>query len=97
MARNLDILDDQLELGQTKVVSRDGGRIIDYVELLLSTSTKGQFAPSKDRKLCEFCIKDTDLTLPQLECALSKSTLRDLIVGLKSIYTELVDESEVTE
>ena len=48
MARNLDILDDQLELGQTKIISRDGGRIVDFVELLLSTSTKGQFAPSKD-------------------------------------------------
>lgn len=97
MARNLDIMDNQLELGQTKVISRDGGRIVDYIELLFSTSTKAQIAPSKDRKTAQLCVKDTDLTLPQLECVLNKSTLKDLIVGLKSIYTELVDESEVTE
>lgn len=95
MARNLDILDDQLELGQTKIISRDGGRIVDFVELLLSTSTKGQFAPSTDKKMVELCIKDTDLSLPQLECSMTKASLKDLIVGLKAIYGQL--ESEVAE
>lgn len=94
MARNLDILDNQLELGQTKIISRDGGRIVDFVELLLSTSTKGQFAPSKDNKTIELCIKDTDLSLPQLECSMTKESLKDLIIGLKSIYGQL--ESEVS-
>lgn len=40
MAKTLDIIDRQLELGQTKVISSDGGRFIDYVELLFSPTTK---------------------------------------------------------
>lgn len=94
MEKDLDIIENQLQLGQTKIISRDGGRIVDFVELLFSSTTKAQFAPSDDNKTIRFCIKDVDLTLPQLECDINKSTLRDLILGFKSIYNQLEESEE---
>ena len=40
-------------------------------------------------------IKDTDLQLPSLECAMNGDTIRDLIIGLKQIYNQIISkESE---
>ena len=94
MGKTLDIIDRQLELGQTKVISRNGGRIIDYVELLFSPTTKVQFAPSTDRKTVRLSVSDNTLELPQLDCLINKQTLRDYIVSLKNIYNILEDEEE---
>ncbi len=96
MSKSLDIIDRQLELGQTKVISRDGGRIIDYVELLFSPTTKVQFAPSADRKFVRLSVSDNTLELPQLDCLVTKDVLRDYIISLKNIYNELEDEEENT-
>jgi len=94
MVKDLDIVDRQMKIGQTKVISRDGGRIVDYVELLFSPTTKIQFAPSDDRTLTKFSVKDVDLSIPQLECNVSKETIRDLILGLKSVYKQMEDSKE---
>lgn len=95
MIKSLNIIDKQLELGQTKVISRDGGRIIDYVELLFSPTTKVQFAPTEDRKMVRLSVSDNTLELPQLDCVINKETLRDYIISLKNIYNILEDEEEI--
>ena len=96
MSKTLDIIDRQLELGQIKVISHDCGRIIDYVELLFSPTTKVQFAPSKDRKTMRLSVSDNTLELSQLDCLVTKETLRDYIISLKNIYNTLEDVEENT-
>lgn len=92
MANKLNIMEDQLELGQVKVITSNGGKFINYCELLFSTTTKVQFAPSDDCKTVEFSVSDNNLELPQLQCSIEKDTLRNLIIGLKNIYNELESE-----
>lgn len=94
MGKTLDIIDRQLELGQTKVISSDGGRVIDYVELLFSPTTKVQFAPSSDKKTVRLSVSDNTLELPQLDCLITKEVLRNYILNLKNIYNQLEDEEE---
>lgn len=94
MAKSLDIIDRQLELGQTKVISSNGGRVIDYVELLFSPTTKVQFAPSNNRRTVRLSVSDNTLDLPQLDCLISKEVLRNYILNLKNIYNQLLDEEE---
>lgn len=94
MGKTLDIIDRQLKLGQTKVISSDGGRVIDYVELLFSPTTKVQFAPSSDKKTVRLSVSDNTLELPQLDCLITKEVLRNYILNLKNIYNQLEDEEE---
>ena len=96
MGKTLDIIDRQLELGQTKVISSDGGKVIDYVELLFSPTTRVQFAPSTDKKTVRLSVSDNTLELPQLDCLISKKVLRNYILNLKNIYNQLLDEEENT-
>lgn len=94
MAKDLQIMEEQIEIGQVKVIMSSGGKIVDFCELLFSPTTKAQFAPSDDKKSILFSVSDNNLSLPQLQCNMDKSTLRDLIINLKNIYNEL-EESEV--
>lgn len=96
MAKNLDILDEQLNVGDVKVISYNGGENIRYIELLFSPTTKVQFAPLDDKKSIRMTVSDNNLQFPELDCQLSRETLRDFIVALKNTYSELLkDESEV--
>ena len=92
MAKILDIMEDQLELGQVKTITSSGGKIVDFCELLFSPTTKAQFAPSENKQTIVFSVSDNNLSLPQLECNMDKETLRNLIVSLKNIYNELESE-----
>lgn len=94
MGKTLDIIDRQLELGQTKIISSNGGKFIDYVELLFSPTTKVQIAPSEDRKTARLSVGDNTLELPQMDCLITKETLRDYIINLKNIYNQLLDDEE---
>ena len=94
MTKKLDIIEDQIELGQVKTITSKGGTFVDFVELLFSSTTKAQFAPSEDLKQIIFSVMDNNLDLPQLQCNMDKETLRNLIMALKSIYNQLKDESE---
>ena len=96
MARNLDIMEDQIELGDVKTITTNGGLNVKFVELLFSTTTKAQFAPSKDKKYLEFTVSNNQMGIPELDAKLNKATLYDFIVSLKKIYSEL-EESEVSE
>lgn len=92
MAKTLDIIDKQLELGQVKTIRT--GEYLDYVELLFSPTTKVQFAPSQDRKTVRLSVSDNTLQLPQLDCLITKEVLRNYIINLKNIYNQLEDEEE---
>ena len=97
MAKTLDIIDRQLDVGDIKVITSDAGRIIKLVELLFSPTTKVQFAPSEDMKSVRLSISDNTLDLPQLNCLITKNTLRDYIISLKNIYNILTDEENETQ
>lgn len=94
MSKTLDIIDRQMSVGQVKTISHDGGRVIDYVELLFSHTTKVQFAPTDNMKNIRLSVSDNSLELPQLDCLITKSVLRDYILNLKNIYNLLLDEEE---
>ena len=97
MAKTLDIIDRQLDVGDIKVITSDAGRIIKLVELLFSPTTKVQFAPSEDMKSVRLSISDNTLDLPQLDCLITKNTLRDYIISLKNIYNILTEEENETQ
>lgn len=91
----IDIIESQLELGQVKSIRSNGGKNVDYIELLFSPTSKAQFYIDKAKNILLFSVKDTDLTLPALECKMDKTILRDLIISLKDLYNELdFNESE---
>ena len=94
MSNSLDILNNQMSVGQVKTITSKGGTFVDFVELLFSPTTKAQFAPSDDLREIVFSVMDNNLDLPQLQCNMDKETLRNLIIALKSIYNQLKDESE---
>ena len=96
MAKTLDIIDRQLEIGDIKVITTNGGSIVKFVELLFSPTTKVQFAPTEDRKSIRLSVSDNTLELPQLDCLLTKETLKDYIVSLKNVYNTLLDEEDNT-
>lgn len=96
MAKTLDIMDKQLNVGDVKTITCNGGKNIRYIELLFSSTTKVQFAPSEDKKNIILSVSDNNLNIPELECIMDKKTLRDYIIALKNTYNELLDEeSEV--
>ena len=90
----LSIIENQLELGQVKTITSNGGRTVDFCELLFSPTTKAQFAPDDTLREIVFSVMDNNLDLPQLQCNMDKETLRNLIIALKSMYNQLNDESE---
>ena len=96
MRKSLDIIDRQLEIGDIKVITTNGGTLIKFVELLFSPTTKVQFAPTEDRKSVRLSVSDNTLELPQLDCLLTKETLRNYIVSLKNVYNTLLDEEDNT-
>lgn len=93
--KTLDLIDRQLELGDVKVIMRNGGTLIKFVELLFSPTTKAQFALSDDKRTIEILFSDNNFAMPQLHCKINKEILRDLIVNLKNMYNELLDYKEV--
>lgn len=94
MGKTLDIIDRQMSVGQVKTISHDGGRVIDYVELLFSPTTKSQMAPTDDKKMVQLVFSDNIVNMPNTNCTISKKTLYDYILALKTIYNQLDDEEE---
>ena len=93
MSKTLNIIDEELNVGDVKTITCNGGENIKYVELLFSSNTKVQFSPSKDKKAIVFSVSDSHLGIPELNCVISRETLRDYIYSLKNMYNELLDES----
>ncbi len=94
MAKTLDIIEQQLNVGDVKTISN--GNTIKYIELLFSPTTKVQFAPSDDNRSMRLSVSDNNLEMPELDCVIPKKTLRDYMISLKNIYNQMLDEeSEV--
>ena len=94
MSSKLDILDEQLNVGDVKTITYNGGLNIRYIELLFSPTTKVQFAPSEDKKTVRLSVSDNNLQLPDLNCQLTKDTLIDFIIALKNVYSEISNNKE---
>ena len=94
MSNKLDILDEQLNVGDVKTITYNGGLNIRYIELLFSPTTKVQFAPSEDKKTVRLSVSDNNLQLPNLNCQLTKDTLIDFIIALKNVYSEISKNEE---
>lgn len=90
MASKLDILDEQLNVGDVKAITYNGGLNIRYIELLFSPTTKVQFAPTDDKKAIRMSVSDNNLQLPDLDCQITEGTLRDFIIALKNVYSEII-------
>lgn len=93
MGKTLDIIDRQLELGDVKTITGSGG-IVKFIELLFSPTTKAQFALSDNQKTIEILVSDNNLAMPQLYCKMDKETLRNLLLSLKNLHNQLLDEEE---
>lgn len=87
MAKDLDIVDRQLELGMVKTITT--GEILNYVELLFNPNIKSQFYFNQEDNVIQFCVKDCDLGIEGFNCILDKGTLRSLIINLKNLYKQL--------
>ena len=94
MARSLDIIDRQMQVGDVKTITSQNGQYVKLIELLFSPIAKGRFAPSEDGYGVDFSVSDVNLDLPQYQSRLNKSTLYDLIVALKTMYNQVNDKQE---
>lgn len=92
MSNKLDIINEQLSVGDVKTITTNGTDI-KYVELLFSPTTKVQFAPSDDKKTVRLSVSDNNFELPDLDCIIDKQTLRNYIISLKNVYN-ILEESE---
>lgn len=94
MRKTLDIIDRQMEVGDVKAITSQNGEYVKLIELLFSSTAKGQFAPSEDGYGIEFCVKDVNLDLPQYHSKLNKSTLYNWILALKTMYNQIKDKED---
>lgn len=91
MAKDLDILNNQMSVGQVKTIRT--GDHLDYVEMLFSDELSAQLAPLEDNTI-QFVVKDSEFKLPNMSCKMERETLRALILSLKELYNQTI-ESEV--
>lgn len=89
MARNLNIAENNLSVGQVKRITSGCGTKLDYVELLFSDRVKAQFSPKGN--MLQFTISDRTLDMSDLNCLLDKDTLRNLIVSFKDSYNQILE------
>lgn len=92
MGTKLDIIEDNLKLGQVKRITT--GEVVDYVELLIGEDTKAQLYYDKDKNSITLELTDTNLDLSNFTCDMKKNTVRSLIRGLKDLYNQLDDVDE---
>ena len=59
------------------------------LQMLIGNQTKASMSIDFDNNCLVFKVNDTDLNLPQLQCNLSKSTIKNMIGGLKDFYNQL--------
>ena len=92
MAKDLDIVERQLEPGMVKSITT--GNILNYVELLFNPNIKSQFYYDDKNNVIQHCVKDCDLGVEGYNCSLDKLTLRCLIMNLKILYNQLNEQEE---
>ncbi len=83
----------QLEQGQVRMVTKNGGKTIQSVELLLGSQTKSEMILDEELNAVNLVVRDTDIAdIPSLQCSVTKDTLRNFITGLTSLYNTLKDD-----
>lgn len=95
MKSALDMIDYALNVGDVKTITFNGGKNIRLAELLFSPTTKVQMAPTEDKHMLRVRISDNNLQIPELDCLISKKTLRDYFIALKCLYDEMIDDEEM--
>lgn len=82
----------QLEQGQVRTVTKNGGKTIQSVELLLGSQTKSEMILNEELNVVNLIVRDTDIAdIPKLQCSVTKDTLRNFITGLTNLYNTLKD------
>ena len=92
MSNNLDVLNNQMSVGQVKTIRT--GNHLDYVEMLFSSDLSAQLAPLQDGTV-QFVVKDSDFKLPNMSCKMKRDTLRSLIIALKELYSQSNESEEM--
>ena len=88
---NLDILNNQMSVGQVKTIRT--GDHLDYVEMLFSNELSAQLAPLEDGTI-QFVVKDSEFKLPNMSCKMERNTLQSLIIALKELYNQIKESEE---
>lgn len=90
---NLDYF--QLKSGQVRMITKDSGKMVQAIEILLGDQTKAEMMIDENLNVMNLTVRDTVLAdIPQLQCAVDKETLRDFISGLTKIYNSLKSRKE---
>lgn len=88
--QQLNLDDFQLQLGQVRMITKDSGQTVQSVEILLGDQTKTEMMLDEKNNVMNLVVRDTVLAdIPQLQCAISKETLRNFISGLTKLYNNL--------
>ena len=80
----------QLQLGQIRMITKDSGKTIQSVEILLGDQTKAEMIIDEKLNIMNLIVRDTVLAdIPQLQVAVYKETLKNFISGLTKLYNSL--------
>lgn len=88
----LQVTENDLSLGDVLTITSDNGKTLKSMQMLIGNQTKASMSVDKDNNCIAFKVNDTDINLPSLECNLKRSTIKDLICGLKEFYNQLEDD-----
>lgn len=93
MASKLSIEEEKLKVGQVKRIVSNGGKKIDFIELLLNDNVEVLFSPKGSA--LEFTISNPNVDMSNLDCTIDKETLRDFVIAIKDAYNQIItNESE---
>lgn len=93
MASKLSIEEEKLKVGQVKRIVSNGGKKIDFIELLLNDNVEVLFSPKGS--VLEFTISNPNVDMSNLDCSIDKETLRDFVIAIKDAYNQIItNESE---
>lgn len=86
-SNKIDIIEQDLQIGQVKLITSDAGKQVDEIELLLGDSTKATMRLNTNLNVVRLIIQDTNIAdIPSLDCNISRESLYDFIIGIKKIY-----------
>ena len=78
--------------GDVLSITSDNCKTLKALQMLIGNQTKASMSIDFDNNCLVFKVNDTDMNLPQLQCNLSKSTIKNMICGLKEFYNLLSEE-----
>lgn len=89
----LQVTENDLKIGDVLSITSDNGKTLKALQMLIGNQTKASMSVDFDNNCLAFKVNDTDVDLPQLQCNLNKSTIKDLISGLKTFYNMLEEDN----